>query len=693
MPVDRTTARARQGADILLLSASNYPALPIYPYAFVQVSAMAARHGLSTARLDLLHTPKESWRATLRETLERTGPRLIGIHLRQLDSIFIWNYADHDLPGAPQVRRNSYWPFHDTQQLVGILRELTDCPIMMGGFGFTTRTPDLLERLQPDFGVTGEPDEVLEHLDDVLAHRHPERIANLAHRTGDGYTLNPRVFLPPAGHPEYTDAILRDLLDFYGPGRVTGPDADVHVPVEVQRGCPYRCYFCTEPMVKGRRHHVRDLDVVTADIAFLADRGVSRVWLVCSEINVGSNGLLFEMAARIRRLNHGRTQPVGWTCYLLPNPPLERAEIRALLESRFEPSWNQFASYDDGNLKQTRVPYRARHAVRAQVDWLEEDEAFRRAHGLPIPARRLDMFLGNTYATPEAVAATLRTVSELRLGERFDDSLITRATRVFDLGDGLLADTGAAAYSVGPDGLLDEVDLVHPTFSYPAALVEVLGSARAVDEFFAYVEKTFLSRAHRSRLDWPAFLARHTDEERLAAWCERLRRAPGPPGEDRAAAAARAAIAADGGAELFKRLREGVLGEGSVPAKGSGLGEGSVPAEGGAPEEEGTPAEERTGPLARALVELVVGTEPERTDAVFAAIGLPGYWDDRTSRTAYDVCAGLAARFAAVEDVRDAARAAAGPRDPALPLLAVEYCLYDNDVRLRPDYTRILFSA
>ncbi|MDI3423362.1 B12-binding domain-containing radical SAM protein [Streptomyces luteolus] len=670
MLIDDTPARARQGVDILLLSASNYPALPIYPYAFVQVSALAARHGLTTARLDLLGTPKEAWRTTLHAALERASPRLIGIHLRQLDSIFIWNYADYDLPGAPPVRRNSYWPFHDTAQLITILRELTDCPIMLGGFGFTTRTPDLLERLQPDFGVTGEPDEVLEHLDDVLANRDVARIANLAHRSGDGYALTPRVFLPPADHTEYTDAVLDDLLDFYGPRRVIGPDADVHVAVEIQRGCPYRCYFCTEPMVKGRRHHVRDLDAVMADITFLADRGVSRVWLVCSEINVGSNGLLFEMAARMRKLNHGRRQPVSWTCYLLPNPPLERSEIRTLLESRFEPSWNQFGSYHDENLKRTRVPYRARHAIRAQVDWLEEDQAFRRERGLPEPTRRLDMFLGNTYATPETVSATLRTVSELRLAERFDDSLITRATRVFDLGDGLIEDTSTGAYSVGPNGRLDEVDLVHPTFSYPTALVEVLGSARAVDELFAYAEKTFLSRAYRTRLDWPAFLVRHTGEEQLARWCDLLRHTPHPPGEDEAAGAVRALLAADGGRTLLGRLRRNTPGP-----------------------PEGAPARENDGRLARALVELVVGTEPERTGAVLAAIGLTGYWDERAARTAYDVCAGLAARFATVEAAREAARTAAGPDDPALPLLAVEYCLYDNNVLLRPDWSRVLFDA
>ncbi|MFF2078501.1 B12-binding domain-containing radical SAM protein [Kitasatospora sp. NPDC058162] len=649
----------RQGVDLLLLSASNYPALPIYPYAFVQVSAVAAHHGLTTARFDLLRTPKSEWRPALAATLERTDPRLIGIHLRQLDSIFIWNYADADLPGAPPVRRNSYWPMHETEELIGILRELTDTPVMLGGFGFTTRPQALLERLRPEFGVVGEPDEILGRFDDVLAGRGLDGIANLAHRHDDSrYTVNERVFLPPAEHPEYTEEILRDLLEFYGPERVLGPEPEVHVPVEVQRGCPYRCYFCTEPMVKGRRHRVRNPDAVMADIRFLADRGVTRIWLVCSEINVGRNTLLFELAERMRELNRDRPRPVHWTCYLLPNPPLGRAEIRLLLESEFEPSWNQFGSYDDANLKRTRVPYRARHAIQAQVSWLEEEQEFRRERGLPLPPRRLDMFLGNSYATPDTVATTLRAVSDLRLAERFEDSLITRATRVFDLGEGLTGEPAAAAYSVGPHGRLDTVDLLYPTFSYPPALVAALGDARAVDEFFAHVEATYLSRAHRSRLDWQAFLARHTSAGELADWCAR------PPGHGAPDdARVRAELAADGGAALVERLL--------------------APAPGAEPE----------GPLARALLELVVGTELPSVRAALAAIGLPGYWEDRTGRTAYEVCAELAARFDSVEEVLTAARAAAGPGDPAVPLLAVRYCLYDNNVVLRPDYSRVLFAS
>lgn len=649
----------RQTVDLLLLSASNYPALPIYPYAFVQVSAVAARHGLTAARLDLLRTPKPEWRPVLSTVLERTDPRLIGIHLRQLDSIFIWNYADADLPGAPAVRRNSYWPVHETEELIRILRDLTSKPIMVGGFGFTTRPSALLERLRPDYGVIGEPDEVLSRLDDVLAGHDLDAIANLAHRRGEGFTINPRVFLPPAAHTEYTDEILGDLLEFYGAECVLGPQPEVHVPVEVQRGCPHRCYFCTEPMVKGRRHRVRDLDVVMADIRFLADRGITRIWLVCSEINIGRNDLLFELAARMRRLNHGRTRPVSWTCYLLPNPALQRAEIRLLLDSHFEPSWNQFGSYDDNNLKRTRVPYRARHAVQAQLSWLAEEEEFRRARGLPLPPRRLDMFLGNSYATPETVSATLRTVSELRLAERFDNSLITRATRLFDLGEGLIGDSGDTAYSVGRQGRLDTVDLLYPTFSYPPALVAALGDTRAVDEFFAHVEATYLSRAYRARLDWRAFLARHIGATELTVLCARIRN----DGEG-VSTLVRAELAADGGADLVKRLLD--------PA--------------------GAPAAEDLGSLAQDLIDLIVSCELSRVRAVLADIGLPGYWEDRAGRTAYDVCAALAARFTTVEEVLAAARAAARTGDPAVPLLAVHYCLYDNNVVLRPDYTRVLFA-
>lgn len=90
------------------------------------------------------------------------------------------------------------------------------------------------------------------------------------------------------------------------------------------------------------------------DVRFLADREIARVWLVCSEINIGGNALLFDVAERMVALNRGRKFPIGWSACLLPNPALEPAQICALLEAGFEPDWNQFMSYDDDNLRSTR---------------------------------------------------------------------------------------------------------------------------------------------------------------------------------------------------------------------------------------------------------------------------------------------------------------------------------------------------
>jgi radical SAM superfamily enzyme YgiQ (UPF0313 family) len=58
---------------------------------------------------------------------------------------------------------------------------------------------------------------------------------------------------------------------------------EVDVPVEISRGCPYSCAFCTEPHVKGRHTRYRDLDVVMAELDFLSARGVRGIWFVSTK--------------------------------------------------------------------------------------------------------------------------------------------------------------------------------------------------------------------------------------------------------------------------------------------------------------------------------------------------------------------------------------------------------------------------
>jgi len=68
-------SRENSPVDLLLLNHTNYPARPIFPYAFVQVSEVARRHRLKVRRLDLFPMGRAAWEAAVAEALERNTPR------------------------------------------------------------------------------------------------------------------------------------------------------------------------------------------------------------------------------------------------------------------------------------------------------------------------------------------------------------------------------------------------------------------------------------------------------------------------------------------------------------------------------------------------------------------------------------------------------------------------------------------
>ena len=656
-------------ADLLLLNVSNYPGLPIYPYAFIQVSAVARRHGTSVRRMDLSGVDHRHWPGLLRAALASAAPKIIGVHLRQVDSLNSWDYdtqlAEHH-PGSndhepadrdkrPTQIRTAYFPANDTRTLIATLRSLTEIPVVVGGFGFTTHARRLVEFLAPDFGIQGEPDDFFAKLGDVLDGRALDTVDNLIYPTDRGYAFNRRVFYGPPQHPEYDDDILGDVHRFYGSPGIFAPDGP-HLPVEVLRGCPCRCYFCTEPSVKGTGRRGRDIDVIMNDIEFLASRNVPRVWLVCSEINVGSNRLLLQLGERMHELNSRRPEtPVIWSAYLLPAPQLRREEMRSLLAAGYRPGWNQVMSFDDDNLRATKVPYRTSHALQALVDWQDETKEYQAAGNFSVdlpgwrPLRghgqRLDLFLGNSYADAKTVSTTLEVVNSTGLAGRYDGAQITHATRIFDNGAADITGTPASMYSVGPHGILPERDLLYPTFHYPDELVARLGGRAEVDEFFTYVEDTLLSDGNRAAKDWTGFLVRAATEARITAWCS---------------------------------------------AAGAGSG-----GNGGAPVRDFfSPAHRPTATsqdAAMALVDELVCRHRPAVTRIFDYLGLPVNDDGGLPGTRYELLRHLFRRFGDERDLFAAIEADLGCAPESPEVFVLKYYLYRYDLRLRRDYCDIIF--
>jgi hypothetical protein len=535
-------------ADLLLLNATNLPWRPIFPYAFVQVSAVARRNGLRVGTLDLLDVPRDRRRALLRSHIEAVRPRMIGLHIRQGDSVFL---DDYYAPTPPATTRN-YFPVDDNRELVGVLRELCDLPVIAGGFGFTTHARRLFEHLGVDYGVQGDPDDVFAHFDDITHARDLGAVHSLIHRNEGTTQINERGYYDPFSGPEYNDDIFNQLVRFYGHAQLFGANPPT-VPVEVMRGCPFRCFFCTEPYVKGNRFRYRDLDAVEADLDFLMHRHIRRFWMICSELDIQGVKFGLSLAERFIKLQerHGGP-PVEWSAYALPR--LKEDELRVLQRAGYAGALNDVLSLDDENLRRARVPYRSKQAIAflRAVTKLDREEATWAANAADAEtkvstglmqrtpkelASVLGLFLGNAHATPSTISTTLRRIEQEGLHENYRMGLPFPSTRVFAPDDQPICETterGLRTY--GPDGERP-IDLMHPTFYYPDFLIERLGSPEAILTFMRHVGETFMSTAHRTRKDWGWFLTRHVSTSEFAE----LLSAAGPlPGDSLAAQIAHA---------------------------------------------------------------------------------------------------------------------------------------------------------
>ena len=282
---------------VLLLNASNIDLLEsrwvVYPYAFIQVAAVARQAGVEVICKDLLGIPQERWEQTVQALIERHHPAMILITLRNTDSLISWDY---ERDGSKEGGRRAYFPIERTKELVAAIRTVSDLRIAVGGFGFSVLPSEIMHYLRPDFGVFGGSDAFFAHFEDIEAGNLGE-IANLMYFQEDQLISNPRMFYPPLGDTEYTPQAIEEMMAFYD--SFPSPEF-LGAPVEIVRGCCHSCVFCSEPHVAGNRVRYRDLSTVMRDIEMLVDHGVTRIFGISSEVNPEGNEFVLDLAGRIQ---------------------------------------------------------------------------------------------------------------------------------------------------------------------------------------------------------------------------------------------------------------------------------------------------------------------------------------------------------------------------------------------------------
>ena len=514
----------------LLLNASNKDTFPVYPYAFIQIPAIARQADIDVICKDLLGIPQEMWKQTVQNLLEHHNPDMVLITLRNTDSLVAQDYT---LGGLKERKGSAYFPIERTKELITLIREISNLKIAVGGFAFSLLPNELMHYLHPDFGVLEGPNDFFAHFEDIL-NENPGKVANLLFFQEGRLISNPRTLYTPLADAEYTPQAIEAMMEFYEAFPSPGFQG---AAVEIMRGCSHSCVFCAEPHSKGSKVRYRDLSAVMRDIEILADHGITRLYIVSSELNPEGNEFILELADRIHLFNLSQKEDrkITWfgANYLLK---FESDEFERLYRSGFAGGWFDITALDDENARFMRTPYRNAHLIahlrtyaevqKNQIYLLRHQNALqaeadiRAGDGREDEFIRWSMFLGNPATTIETIRNTLQTANREGLSNLFDRCGIVEITRVFDYEKPTEA-TLEATYSVTFDLKRTHYQQLLPSFAYSPALLQDF-SEEEISDLFSHIAETYLSKKYQQTRDWCSFVNQWATAASISRWLAEL---------------------------------------------------------------------------------------------------------------------------------------------------------------------------
>ena len=648
---------------------------PVYPYPFIQVPALARKSGVELICRDLLGIPRKRWERTVQALIERFAPSMILITLRNTDSM---TSQDYQRDASRAGTRIDYFPVERTKELVAAIREVSDLRITVGGFGFSLLPNEIMEYLRPDFGVFGGPDAFFAHFEDIEA-GNLEEVENLLYFQEDQLISNPRVFYPPLADTEYTTQAIKEMMEFYHSFPTPGFKG---APVEIMRGCCHSCVFCSEPHVSGKQMRYRDFVAVMADIEILVDHGITQIYMISSELNPEGNEFVLQLADGIQSFNERQTEnrKIRWygANYLLN---FSNDEYERFYRSGFTGGWFEITALDDENARAMRTPYRKEsllahlkiHAQseRTQCNLLQAQDASKPegidnedSHSREDNTMEWTLFLGNPATTTTTVRNTLQAANREGLAQLFTDCSINTHIRVFDYEEPEKA-TLAVTYSVTPDLERTRYQQLLPSFAYPPALLQDLGSEEEIELMFNHIAQTYLSKKYQETREWHSFVNKKSTAASISHWMAGM---SGTEGVCVPASLGRLTGGATTSAlqELFAES----------PKEGEGQsGEG----------------------LAKQVVDFLVSVCLRASPDFFESLCLPRTTEELNRMTSYELAVAVFSKWNTEKDFVDELMAQTRLVSPEWNRDLLEFCaqaiLYRFNIQIRPKYEQLFRSV
>jgi radical SAM superfamily enzyme YgiQ (UPF0313 family) len=239
---------------ILLISVNRERMpFPVFPLGLAYIASALKEKGHQIEVVDLCFSQEVS--VDLNHTLHRFQPNLIGISLRNLDNLTYPTSVSY---------------LKEVEEVVGICRQSTSSPLVIGGSGYSLAPQELLQFLNVDFGIVGEGEEIFLQL--VKSLERGDEIPSSPHLLIKEKPFPPliegaKVF--PIQSPDRSFFETHRYLEEGGMGNI-----------QTKRGCPFSCIYCTYPLLEGEKVRLRKTEEVVEEIQRLVEEGVDYIYFV-----------------------------------------------------------------------------------------------------------------------------------------------------------------------------------------------------------------------------------------------------------------------------------------------------------------------------------------------------------------------------------------------------------------------------
>ncbi len=254
---------------------------PVFPLGLAYIAAAVKRSGHEVKVADLCFS--DDIDRDIRESVNGFLPDIVGVSLRNIDDV-------------AYPKKHSY--LKEYRDAIEIIRKFTSAPVVLGGSGFTIMPEQFMKELHADYGIAGEGEKAF-----------PELIENLQKSVRGIHSSRTKI--------KNIDDIMpdREILDCESYYRLGGM-----LNIQTKRGCPFRCIYCTYPMIEGRTVRIRSPLSVADEIEDVIEKtGVRHLFIVDSTFNYPVSHAMAVCDEIIKR-----RLDIKWSCYANPRHMTER---------------------------------------------------------------------------------------------------------------------------------------------------------------------------------------------------------------------------------------------------------------------------------------------------------------------------------------------------------------------------------